>query len=682
MKKKQQALQPTQSITRIRQLSKRKQFVFTILMICSPLVILGIVEIILRFAQYQSDVNSLVVIKRYQGREYYSINPNIGRNYFASRNVAVPEPYEEVFEVNKSSRTFRIFCLGESTMYGYPYPSNVTAPRFLKDRLVTLFPDRNIEVINLGIPAISSSVVLELVKQVVNYNPNLIIVYSGHNEFYGTYGVASTEYVGYNKNLLDFYLQLRKLKTVALLREGVNRLRSLFYRNEQQTRKATFLERMVQDRFIIYGSPKYNRAKQLFQRNLNEMADIASKNNIPICFTTLVSNWKDQYPFISLFSSGIDNARREQWEKNFQDGIMLETQGQYDRALVIFQRALDIDSMRADLHYHMGKCYYSSGNFDKACESYLMAKDLDVLRFRATDEFNEIIRVMNTSKGTWVVDMDKAFKEMSPHGILGSELVTEHLHPNVTGYFLMGKAFCRSIAEHNQIKPCTQWEWIRDKKDREYYRIAAYTDLDIESANIRIKILTSAWPFQEETVNFTYTPTTPIQKIAFGYCQREYDWQEAHYRMARYYQQQAQYDSAIKEYKSVAKELYLFYHPQMLIGDMEVIRGKLKEAKEAYLHAFDLDPNQFVHMRLGTLFFQDGKVDEAIQYLNKAIAIDRDAYVKFTQAVKVRTLMTLGMAYYSKKQRTLAIDVFQQVLTIEPNNRSALTLLRQLETMY
>jgi tetratricopeptide (TPR) repeat protein len=678
MKKSKRTKKASLAETKTQPLSRRKRAVFTLLTILSPIVFLGSLELCLRLFKYHSETDSLVAIRRFQGKEYYCINPNVGKNYFASHNVGVPEPYEEIFEVAKSPRTYRVFCVGESTMYGYPYPSNITAPRFLKDRLKTLFPDKNIEVINLGIPAVSSSVVLDLVRQVIEYSPDLIIVYSGHNEFYGTYGVASTEYVAYNKGVLDFYMRLRKLKTVLLLREGINWVRTILYGREALTRRATFLERMVKDRYIVYGSSKYERAKLLFRENLAEMAGIALNNNTPICFSTLVSNWKDQHPFISLFSSDTKPEQREQWGRNFHDGTELEKQKNYAAALAAFTQALRIDSMRADLHYHMGECYFSLGEYGNATTAFLKAKDLDVLRFRATDEFNDIIRAVGVGKGAWVVDLEKAFAEKSPHGILGNELLSEHLHPNVEGYFLMGKTFCLSMAEHNQIKPYAQWDWTRDKQDGEYHRMAAYTDLDIESANIRIGILTSAWPFQEEDTHYTYTPVTPVQQIAFAYCRQEYTWEKAHYEMAAYYQQQSRYDLAAKEYEAVAKELYLFYHPRMLDGDMKILEGKFKDAEAAYMQAFKLDPNQFVRLRLGTLYLKEGKIEDAILHFIAALAIDQGAQVKFTREARITTYLALGSAYNVKGEKALARDAFQQALALDPDNRQARALLERL----
>jgi tetratricopeptide (TPR) repeat protein len=676
MKKKHDLKQEYQTQTKSASIGFRKRILFSIITISSPFIFLGLVELGLRIADYKSGINSLVVVKHFQGKEYYCINPGVSNNYFASHNVGVPEPYEDIFEVNKSPNTFRIFCMGESTMYGYPYPSNITAPRFLKNCLTSLFPERKIEVINLGIPAISSSVVLDLLKQAVEYKPDLIIVYSGHNEFYGTYGVASTEYIGYNRSILDFYLELRKFRIFSLLRNVIDFVKPIFYGQEQQTRKATFLERMVQDRFILYGSPKYDRAKKLFQQNLSEMTDVAAKNNISICFSTLVSNWKDQYPFISLFNQGIQNDKRKQWEVYFQNGIKLEQEGKYDQAIELFNRAQEIDTMRADLYYHLGKCYMSLRKYDMSRKLFMKARDLDVLRFRASDEFNEIVRSVSTSKNTWMADLEKAYIEASPNGILGNELFTEHLHPNVSGYILMGKTFAKVIAEHNQIKPYIQWNWTLDKQNEDK---STYTDVDIESANIRVKILTSAWPFREDATNFSFDPITQVQKIAYAYCRREYSWEQAHYQMAQYYQQNKQYRSAENEYETVASELYLFYHPRMLVGDMKILQEKFKEAEEEYLHAYNLEPNQFVRMRLGTLYLKKGEVDAAIPYFATALAIDRDASVKFPKDAKIMVYLTLGSAYLMKGERALAVNSFQQVLALDPKNIQALALLRQLK---
>lgn len=660
-------------------MSTGKRVVFTAVMIAMPILLLAAAELILRVVNYHPETESLVVVRHYGGKSYYVINPLVSHKYFASHNVGIPEPYEEVFEMDKSPQTFRIFCIGESTMFGYPYPSNVTAPRFLRDRLQTLFPERKFEIINLGIPAVSSSVILDLLKQVVRYQPDLVVVYSGHNEFYGTYGVASTEYVAYNKTFLDLYLQLRHLKLFDLLRNAVLSVRTSITATPPQTRRATFLERMVEDRYIEYRGSKYERARELFTENLQDMVRVARRARVPISFCTTVSNWKDQYPFISLFSAETGPEQRQRWEQLFARGKEYAAAGMVDSALSAFSVAASIDSMRADVHYEIGQCLWQLGKTGEARTEFLRAKDLDALRFRASEEFNDVIRSVANAADAWTVDVEKEFMDKSTGNVLASSLLTEHLHPNVDGYSFMASAIVQSMSEHRQVS-AGAWPWARNKSDEEYVRDGAFTSLDVESANIRVQILKSAWPFRHtESPMATFTPKSPLQSIALQYCEKEISWDEAHYRMATQYLRQQQFAEAGREYETVAKELYLFYHPRMLLGDMLVLQGKLAEAEESYLQALQLDPNQFVHLRLGTLLMRLGEFDQAAVHLITAVTIDNTAANKFTPDVRQMAYLALGKAYLEKKEKSLALDAVRQAVAVDPKNVQAQALLRALE---
>ena len=663
-------------------LSRRKTWIFTIIMISCPLVFLVLIELSLRMGHYQSNVDSLVTIKKYQGKEYYTVNQEYGANYFASHNIGTPQPHEEIFEVNKSPQTYRIFCLGESTMYGYPFPSNISAPRFLKKWLSVQFPEINFEVVNLAIPAISSSVVLDLLKQVLKYEPDLIIVYSGHDEFYGTYGVASTEYVAYNKKLVDIYLQLRKLKLVALLRDGVLKTEVFLMGQKEQTRKTTFLEGMVDDRYIVYGSAKYERAKDVFRSNLYEMVECAAQHNVPICLSTLVSNLKDQYPFISLFSPSITEDQRLKWEEYYMKGSEFEKSGDDIQALQMFENAIKIDSMRADLWYHIGKCYLKRNEIERAQTTFMKARDLDVLRFRATSEFNDIIRSIGAEKHALIADIERSFVSKSQNGLLGNELFTEHLHPNVAGYALMGKVYCQAMAEHNLVKPFGHWAWENEPSDDEFLKTAPFSNVDIESGNIRVMILTSSWPFRQKSLDSYFTPKTQLEEVALSYCKKEISWDEAHYKMARYYQQRKEFDLAKKEYEVVAKELYLFYHPLMQMGDMDVLLGHFTQAEREYKDAIELNSNQFILLRLGNLYLQERKTDDAILYLTKAIDIDNNALVMLSPEARVMSELSLGGAYFAKGEYSLALNAFLQVSSLDPGNKIALVMIKKLETIH
>ena len=96
----------------------------------------------------------------------------------------------------KDDSTLRIFVLGESTTIGYPFFHNGSFHRWLQYRLMHTFPDRQFEIINLSLTAVNSYTVLGFAKELIRYKPDAVLIYTGHNEFYGTLGVGSSSRIG------------------------------------------------------------------------------------------------------------------------------------------------------------------------------------------------------------------------------------------------------------------------------------------------------------------------------------------------------------------------------------------------------------------------------------------------------------------------------------------------------
>src|SRR6266481_5779165 len=132
----------------------RKKRSFWIVMLLVPLLLLAGAELLLRWFDYGGTLD-LVVKTRVMGKEWYTLNPRVATRYFLQEGVATPEPTDDLFEIEKQPATRRIFMLGESTMQGFPFDYNATAPRLLQDRLRQLLPRYNIEVINAGLSAVN-----------------------------------------------------------------------------------------------------------------------------------------------------------------------------------------------------------------------------------------------------------------------------------------------------------------------------------------------------------------------------------------------------------------------------------------------------------------------------------------------------------------------------------------------
>ncbi len=653
-----------------------------ILILILTLFLFVVLEIVLRHFNYGGNFDPLVLKGTIQGKEFYSLNPEISKRYFFGMELGMPEPYEDMFEVNKSPNTYRIFCLGESTMYGYPYPENATAPRFLKELLTKMFPEKKIEVINLGIPAVSSAVVADLIKEVMAYQPDLLIIYSGHNEFYGTYGVASTQYISQTRAVVQVTMQLRRLRVYCLIRDAIASLRAVFSSNKPEGR-STFMAQMAQDKYIAYGSETYNRAKRNYRENLNAVIQISRQHRIPVMISSLVSNLKDLPPLTSIFSSSTSEDGKRRWQALFDVAVQEQDKANFTRAIELLSSANQIDSMRADAHFHLARCLEQIGEYDKAKREYIAAENFDALRFRVGPEFSDIVRDLCRQYNIPMLDLERAFTAHSPNGIMGKELITEHLHPNIGGYLLMAEQSCRDMATNDLLAPKDQWKLLNDTLTTDYRGISSVTDLDAEIGNIRVEILKSAWPFKENPSGvYHFDPKTFVQQAAFDYCEKNITWEEAHYRMGKYYTDSRQFDLALKEYNTVATARPYSYYPQMMRGDVLVLLGKYPEAEQSYWQAMTLNENQFVHLRMGILLVQLQKFDDAIQHLGKALALDETASTKFNQELKLKTMYVRSVAYWSKGDVVAAKDELQRVLAIRPDHHEAEMFLEHLQRQY
>ncbi|MCJ7616726.1 MAG: SGNH/GDSL hydrolase family protein, partial [Desulfobacterales bacterium] len=87
------------------------------------------------------------------------------------------------FPKERGPTSYRIFCMGGSTTYGRPYDDSTSFCGWLREFLRAADPSRNWEVINAGGISYASYRVTALMEELSQYQPDLFIIYSGHNEF-------------------------------------------------------------------------------------------------------------------------------------------------------------------------------------------------------------------------------------------------------------------------------------------------------------------------------------------------------------------------------------------------------------------------------------------------------------------------------------------------------------------
>ncbi len=470
----------------------------------------------LRIANFGGNLNLFVTGPEKQIANYWMCNQNVGGRYFF-RLGSKPSPPKDLFLKKKPANGYRIFVMGGSTTYGFPYAANIMFPRILNFRLTDVFPDKHIEVVNTAMTAVNSYTLLDFMDEILAQQPDAILIYAGHNEFYGALGVGSAERLGKNPKLVRAYLKLTRYKTFLLVRQlvGVVQKGLARMKGADADPTKTLMARIVADPTIPYKSDVYNLGMRNFEENLRLIFEKAREKNVPVIISELVSNIKDQPPFVSVKTDSFPTA-----EKAFGIGKKLEAQEKYDDAKT----------------------------------ALTLAKDLDALRFRASEDANEIIHTVAQEFGAPVVPIKSWFARSSPHGLPGNEVFVEHLHPNIDGYFIMADAFFNVMRENNFIS--SHWDAQRIRPSNYYKSHWGMTAIDTVSAQISIHYLKGGWPFKPKgTPNYSlddWRSTTKVESLAVRILtEKSYGVIDGHLDMAKYYEKKGELQKAVAEYKAL-----------------------------------------------------------------------------------------------------------------------------------
>lgn len=598
--------------------SKKKKRVYFLLTISLPFLFFGILEIILRSVHYGGTL-SLFLDGPPGYEQYYRCNPNVARRYFTVQS-AIPTPPHQLFLKKKPPNGYRIFVLGESSAAGFPYSANASFPNVLWRFLRETFPEKYIEVVNLSLSAVNSYTLADFMDEVLEHSPDLILIYAGHNEYYGALGVGSSQSLGPIRSLVWLYLSLNSFRTFLFLRDCIGWLRTtiskVLYKGSVVDPSATLMENIVAEQVIPYKSPLYELGKRQFRENLARILEKAKSRNVPVLVGELVSNVRDQEPFISVEIEGGEPAA------------------------VLYRRAREMEEQ---------------GKIEEAKALYYRAKDADALRFRAPEEFNEIIHELCVQYGVKVVPIKEVFENHSSNGLIGNSLMHEHLHPTKEGYFLMAQSYYDVMKDHQMING--SWKAInfidvwRD----------GITPLDSVYANLVVQHLKGSWPFQPKGVPNRFADTfranDSLEAFAFRVLPNdEYNLEAAHLDLGQRYEHEGKYDKALAEYyaliASIPQEIE-FYNRAATV----LLLQKNYDSAETLLHrSLQYRVNPFAYKWIGQIAFMKGKTDVAIEYLTQANMWDS------------QVLFNLCRAYYSKGKPHEAETYYKRLISIAPRS--------------
>lgn len=607
------------------ELSKQKKILFNIILFSTPFLLLFIVELFLRVINYGDDYNLFIDFPEKDYTEYKFINPDIGKKYF--QRLGHNKPCGDMFLKEKPENGFRIFILGSSTALGFPYYQNLMFSRILEERLQDSYPDKKIEVINTAITAINSFTLLDFLDDVLKEEPDAILVYAGHNEFYGALGVGSVEKKMNSRSLTFLHFKLLSSKLYQLLRNSMISFGSRLSHNDQNDSvKGTLMKRIADNREIIYKGDIYNTGIDYYRKNMDQLLKIAKQKNVPVFISEVCSNIKDLAPFCST-------------EK-----------GRFPPALDIFNDAT---------------AFEKEGRYDEAKDSFYYAKDLDCIRFRASEEINEIIRMLALKYNAYLVPMKgDYFEEASPNRLIGNNLITEHVHPNIEGYFLMADAFFDGLTESGVLGE--QLNPVFYKKSSYYKKNWGYTALDSLAGKHGVSLLMTNWPFQSlesssDEYKRTYRPVSFTDSLAFAVVTNpSLTIDQAHQVLGDFYLKNGDHYKAFKEYYSNVKydpfqlrDLHNAIHCLTLTNDYSM-------ALELVNISLALKESFYAYYLKGEILILKGDYKGSLDALNKAASMDQGINAK------LQVLSSLHKLYYFSGNKMQADQILVEIKKVNP----------------
>lgn len=602
---------------------------FYLILVVIPFLFFIILEIGLRVFSYGDSYEQWVPATE----KRLMLSNDVARRYFFTTK-SVPYSIQNTFEIHKKENAFRVFVFGESSAAGYPFSPNGSFSRYIQKRLELLYPDNEIEVVNLAMTAINSYAVRDLFSGALEHKPDLVLIYTGHNEYYGALGVGSLESLGHSRFFVNLLLSFNEYRTTQLVRNVIVKMTSLLNGDNDAQESGTLMSRMAKEQLIQYNSDIYNLGIQQFEDNMRDVLQMAKEAGVPVVFGTLASNLKDQPPFNpEVLPTGESSASIY---SNAQTAL---SNGENQRALSLFREA----------------------------------KERDALRFRAPEKINEIIIGFGKEFNIPIANIDSAFNANSPDGIVGNNLMVDHLHPTLDGYQLIGKVFYETMAKHNLLPKENKITVSPRQADSLALKHFYFSNLDSTISKYRIIILKNDWPFSTRKDNQTilklFNSINTIDSLGLFVIDSRYSWEEAHRRAASFYLSQNNFELYLYEMKILIDQYPFITEYYNAVAEELLVRKRYDETFALLKKRYMIEPDAFSCKWLGIIELFRNNDKSAIRYMTESVLFNgSDAQVFFN----------MSGAYINLNDYTSALNAVEKCLRIDSQFPGAEQLRNQL----
>ena len=521
----------------------------------------------------------------------------------------------------------RVFCLGGSTTYGRPYDDATSFCGWLRDLLPVADPSRRWEVVNAGGVSYASYRVALLMEELIEYEPDVFVVYSGHNEF----------------------LERRTYSSIIAMPEAVRGLGSVASKTRIWTAMSNVVQQFSQSPSTPESNPDilneevttlldsaigpsaYTRDDELaekilqhFRYNLTRMTDIAASVGAETIFITPASNLRNSRPFKSEHRPDLSEQDRRTIEGLLEKAQVAHAQGRLDESLTEIAAAAALDPRHAQLAFLQGRLLDEAENRVDARSAFQRARDEDVCPLRAPGPVAGIVREIATERGALLVDFELLTDGWAKDAIPGEESFLDHVHPTIGVHRRLAVAILETMADGELLRFSP--EWGEDAVAEIAQRVEGGIDPQAHALALMklSKVLGWAGKLQES------------------------------YRLAGQAAELYPDDSRIQYNAGLTAHLV----------------GRKDEAVARYRRAVELQPDaDEPHGNLGVLLEESGRIDEAIHHYRLAIRFARKSDTATRNSRNLaQALMLAGYQDYTRGEFEAALAKLTEADEIAPGS--------------
>jgi lysophospholipase L1-like esterase len=321
------------------------------------------------------------------------------------RPVMTTRPQKEISFVSQSfitpkpPNTYRIFFLGESNVNYLQWRLGDFAKR-----LEAADPrGRHFEIINMGGLAYGSYRLLKVAQEIINYEPDLLLVYIGHNEFeeMDQQELAAPQRAAFQR-------QVYRSAFMRLLRDISANGRITYMRlrmaNAKLPPEVNYMSTFGHD----FSTAEIDQRMDGYRKNMGGILSTFRDRGVPVIMGVMATNlWKPD--LLDRFKDSKEEVAR------------LYAAGDYQAGMALARKMLSTTT------HH-----------------------------QASDRENGIIQDLAKEYGATLVDIQAAISKAEPHGVSGETLFSDRCHVNGPGQEILLAEYekaVRGLAGIPEAKP-------------------------------------------------------------------------------------------------------------------------------------------------------------------------------------------------------------------------------------